>query len=108
MHFKKTPATHKLGVLYVVDSVARQWVDQAKKSGQTVGPSANDGTFAAGVNRITELLPSLMSDILGAAPPDQRPKIKKLIEIWERSNTFPADVLAPLKTSVDAPPSKHD
>lgn len=107
MHFKKTPPTHKLGVLYVVDSVARQWVDQAKKSGQVVGPGAKDGTFAAGVNRITELLPSLMSDILGAAPPDQRPKIKKLIEIWERSNTFPAEILAPLKTTVDAPPSKH-
>lgn len=71
-HFKKAPGTHKLGVLYVVDSVTRQWVDQARKSGQQVGPSATDGTFAAGVHRVTELLPSLMTDIIGAAPEDQK------------------------------------
>lgn len=71
-HFKKAPGTHKLGVLYVVDSVTRQWVDRARKSGQQVGPGASDGTFAAGVNRVTELLPSLMSDIINAAPDDQK------------------------------------
>ena len=71
-HFKKAPGTHKLGVLYVIDSVTRQWVDQARKSGQQVGPSATDGTFAAGVHRVTELLPSFMTDIIGAAPDDQK------------------------------------
>lgn len=68
-HFKKTPGTHKLGVLYVVDSVTRQWVDQARKAGQT---AAQDGTFAAGVNRVTELLPVLMTDIINTAPEDQK------------------------------------
>jgi len=71
-HFKKTPGTHKLGVLYVVDSVTRQWVDQAKKSGQTPGSGAPDGTFAAGVTRVTELLPVLMNDIIATAPEDQK------------------------------------
>lgn len=71
-HFKKTPGTHKLGVLYVVDSVTRQWVDQARKSGQQIGPGAPDGTFAAGVHRVTELLPSLMNDIISSAPDDQK------------------------------------
>ena len=61
-----------MGVLYVVDSVTRQWVDQARKSGQQVGPGATDGTFAAGVNRVTELLPSLMTDIINTAPDDQK------------------------------------
>jgi hypothetical protein len=41
-HFKKAPGTHKLGVLYVVDSVTRQWVEAARKAGQissiTPGP----------------------------------------------------------------------
>jgi len=64
--------THKLGVLYVVDSVTRGWVEQARKAGQTVGPSAPDGTFAAGVNRVTELLPSFMSDIITNAPDEQK------------------------------------
>ena len=63
-HFKKAPGTHKLGVLYVVDSVTRQWVDQARKIGQLPGSGAPDGTFAAGVTRVTELLPVLMNDII--------------------------------------------
>lgn len=71
-HFKKAPGTHKLGVLYVVDSVTRQWVDQARKAGQTPGSGAPDGTFAAGVNRVTELLPVLLTDIINTAPEDQK------------------------------------
>ncbi|KAK5941007.1 hypothetical protein PMZ80_006284 [Knufia obscura] len=106
-HFKKAPGTHKLGVLYVVDSVTRQWVDQARKSGQQVGPGATDGTFAAGVNRVTELLPSLMTDIINSAPDDQKPKIKKLVEIWERSSTFPGPMLSSIKSQLDAAPSNN-
>ncbi|KAJ9604847.1 hypothetical protein H2200_010962 [Cladophialophora chaetospira] len=102
-HFKKTPGTHKLGVLYVVDSVTRQWVDQAKKSGQQLGSGAPDGTFAAGVTRVTELLPVLMNDIIASAPEDQKVKVKKLLEIWDRSNTFPAPLLASIKEKLDAP-----
>ena len=71
-HFKKAPPTHKLGVLYVVDSVTRAWVEQARKAGQAFGPSAPDGTFAAGVNRVTELLPSFMTDIIANAPEEQK------------------------------------
>ena len=71
-HFKKAPASHKLGVLYVVDSVTRAWVEQARKAGKTVGPSAPDGTFAAGVNRVTELLPSFMTDIFTDCPEEQK------------------------------------
>lgn len=71
-HFKKAPGTHKLGVLYVVDSVTRQWVEAARKAGQPHGNTAPDGTFAAGVNRVTELLPVLMTDIINNAPEDQK------------------------------------
>lgn len=74
-HFKKAPASHKLGVLYVVDSVTRAWVEQARKAGQTFGPSAPDGTFAAGVNRVTELLPSFMTDILTNCPEEQKVRL---------------------------------
>lgn len=71
-HFKKAPANKKLGVLYVVDSVSRQWLEQARKSGQPMGSGAADGTFAAGVNHVTELLPSFMSDIIASAPEEQK------------------------------------
>ena len=59
-------------MLYVVDSVTRQWVDQARKAGQQLGSGAPDGTFAAGVTRVTELLPVLMNDIITSAPEDQK------------------------------------
>ena len=74
-HFKKAPGTHKLGVLYVVDSVTRQWVDQARKAGQLTGSTAADGTFAAGVNHVTELLPSFMTDIINNAPEEQKVRL---------------------------------
>ncbi|PWY74648.1 RNA binding protein Nrd1 [Aspergillus eucalypticola CBS 122712] len=106
-HFKKAPGTHKLGVLYVVDSVTRQWVEAARKAGQPSGSAAPDGTFAAGVNRVTELLPVLMTDIINNAPEDQKEKIKKLVDIWERGYTFPAPMLASFKEKLNAPPSQN-
>ncbi|KAL4812829.1 hypothetical protein BDW67DRAFT_169411 [Aspergillus spinulosporus] len=106
-HFKKAPGTHKLGVLYVVDSVTRQWLDAARKAGQPSGSAAPDGTFAAGVNRVTELLPVLMTDIINNAPEDQKEKIKKLVDIWERGYTFPAPMLASFKQKLNAPASNN-
>jgi len=76
-HFKRAPGTHKLGVLYVVDSVTRQWVEAARKAGQPSGSAAPDGTFAAGVNRVTELLPVLMTDIINNAPEDQKVRSRR-------------------------------
>ncbi|EEH17231.2 hypothetical protein PABG_07318 [Paracoccidioides brasiliensis Pb03] len=106
-HFKRAPATHKLGVLYVVDSVTRHWLESARKAGQSVGSGAPDGTFAAGVNRMTELLPVLMTDIINNAPEDHKDKIKKLVDIWERGYTFPADMISSFKEKLTAPVSQN-
>lgn len=56
----------------MIDSVTRQWLEHARKAGQQPGPGAADGTFAAGVLHVTELLPSFMNDIINAAPEDQK------------------------------------
>ena len=77
MHFKKTPPSHKLGVLYVVDNVTRKWLDHAKLQGQIVSSTAPDGTFAAGVHRVTELIPILMNDMIATAPEDQKVRTYK-------------------------------
>ncbi|KAL8892171.1 MAG: hypothetical protein Q9205_005130 [Flavoplaca limonia] len=102
-HFKKAPGPYKLGVLYVVDSVTRSWVEQARKAGQQPSASAAYGTYGAGVYRVTELLPMLMSDISNSAPEDQKARIKKLIDIWERGNTFPAEMLSSFKDKLETP-----
>ncbi|KAI1008125.1 hypothetical protein K3495_g111 [Podosphaera aphanis] len=100
-HFKKTPGTHKLGVLYVVDSVTRKWTEQAKNTGQAINSAACDGTYAAGVHRVKELLPVLMNDIIITAPNDQKEKIRKLIEIWEKGQTFPMTMLNTFKAKLN-------
>ena len=66
-------------MLYVVDSVTRQWLEQARKAGQTLGSSASDGTFAAGVNRVTELLPAFMNDIISTAPEEQKVRFLEML-----------------------------
>ncbi|KFA80470.1 hypothetical protein S40288_02101 [Stachybotrys chartarum IBT 40288] len=103
-HFKKAPGTHKLGVLYVVDSVTRKWLEQAKAQGQTINSAAQDGTYAAGVHRVTELMPVLMNDILQSAPGEQKEKIKKLLDIWEKGQTFPVSMIESFKQKLTAPP----
>ncbi|RPA99532.1 hypothetical protein L873DRAFT_1827932 [Choiromyces venosus 120613-1] len=104
-HFKKCPGTHKLGPLYVVDSIARKYLEQAKRLHEPVSQAAPDGTFGAGVHRITDLLPALMNDILQNAPPEEnKDKIDKLVTIWERSSTFPPEVLADIKQRIAASP----
>ncbi|KAG5935424.1 hypothetical protein E4U53_000429 [Claviceps sorghi] len=105
-HFKKAPGTHKLGVLYVVDSVTRKWLEQAKAQGQTVNSSARDGTFAAGVHRVTELMPVLMNDIFQTAPEEHKEKIKKLLDIWEKGQTFPTQMIEQFKEKLATPSSK--
>ncbi|KAJ4307119.1 hypothetical protein N0V88_000496 [Collariella sp. IMI 366227] len=98
---QKAPGTHKLGVLYVVDSVTRKWLDQAKTQGQTPSLSAPDGTFAAGVHRVTELIPILMNDILSTAPEDQKEKIRKLVDIWDKGQTFPPSMVNSFKEKLN-------
>lgn len=80
-HFRKAPATHKLGVLYVVDSVTRKWIEQAKAAGQPLGTSAPDGSYGAGVHRVKELLPVLMNDIIANAPQDQKVRFTTLMPV---------------------------
>ncbi|KAA8905025.1 hypothetical protein TRICI_005353 [Trichomonascus ciferrii] len=93
-HFKKTPASHKLGALYVVDSIVRRYQDQAKKNEETIGPDAPEGTPAAAVYRVSELVDGLMSDICSAGlPKDQLDKTRKLLDIWDRAGTFPKSTL---------------
>ena len=59
--------------------MTRQWLDHARKAKQTVSPGAADGTYAAGVYHVTELLPSFMNDTLNNAPEDQ--KVRTLEEL---------------------------
>ncbi|KTW26129.1 hypothetical protein T552_03023 [Pneumocystis carinii B80] len=92
-HFKKTPGSHKLGVLYVLDSVARAYQDLAEED-ETV----EDGTFSGGLQQLTVLLESLMNDMMFYAPAEHKKKVRKLVDIWERAATFPSELLVKLRS----------
>lgn len=102
---KKAPATHKLGVLYVIDSVIRQWIEGAKKAGQDLHLEGRGepGTYPAAVKRITELMPALMDDTLKGLPSDQHSKLANLVAIWQRANTFPPALLEDFKRKLAQP-----
>jgi protein NRD1 len=57
--FKRSPTTHKLGVMYCADSVVRQWIAQGR---------ANN----AGVQKFTINVPSLMEELITTAPDAQK------------------------------------
>lgn len=88
-------------MLYVVDAVARQWVEKAKQAGQTVSKSATPGTYASGVQMMRDVLPAMMINLIQSAPDTQKEKISKLLDIWERGQTFPLDMLAGFKRQLN-------
>lgn len=72
-HFHSTPASHKLGVLFVVDSVTRQWIERAKHDSQSLTDrSPPDDSYVAGVNRMSAKVISLVKEMVTKGPADQK------------------------------------
>lgn len=111
---KATPSSHKLGALYVVDSIVRVYMDEAKKRGEEITANAPEGTFAAGVHKIGELVESLIDDAMELLiAPATVVKIGKLVDIWERALTFSPETIAAIRrkhfdslTPKGSPPGK--
>ncbi|EKG11296.1 hypothetical protein MPH_11641 [Macrophomina phaseolina MS6] len=104
--FNTSPNTHKLGVLYVLDAVVRQWADRArlnKEDAASAGSDVSKAPNSIGVAIATQVLPPMMHDLIQTAPEDQKDRIGKMIEIWERGNTFPQQMLADFKQRLGAP-----
>jgi protein NRD1 len=62
---RRSPVTHKLGVLYIIDSITRQWV-------------AAGAAHAGGVRRMTDNLPVLMNELLPVVPENQKVSFSRL------------------------------
>jgi broad specificity polyphosphatase/5'/3'-nucleotidase SurE len=50
--------------------------EQARRHGQDISTTTDDGTFAGGLRHITSVLPSLMNDIIQHAPDSQKVILK--------------------------------
>ena len=46
--------------------------EQARRHGQDISTTTDDGTFAGGLRHITSVLPSLLNDIIQHAPDAQK------------------------------------
>lgn len=111
---KATPSSHKLGALYVVDSIVRVYMDEAKKRNEVVSALAPEGTFAAGVYKISELVESIIDDSMELLIiASTNVKIGKLVDIWERAQTFSPETLEKIRakhfrstTPPGSPPGK--
>jgi protein NRD1 len=57
--FQRSAVTHKLGVLYIVDAVARPWFMS--------GPE-----HAGGIRRLTDAMPLVMNDYIPFVPESQK------------------------------------
>ena len=51
--------------------------EQARRHGQDISTTTDDGTFAGGLRHITSVLPSLLNDIIQHAPDAQKVIILK-------------------------------
>lgn len=97
---KSVPSSHKLGSMYVVDSIVRAYVDEAKRHEEVIDSNAPEGSFAAGVYKISELIESLMDDALELSiVKPQTIKILKLVDIWERAQTFDSQIIQNIRSN---------
>ncbi|KAI8385395.1 related to Protein NRD1 [Nakaseomyces glabratus] len=79
-------SSHKLGSLYIIDSIGRAYLDEARSG--TVDTPAPAGTAAHAVATLGEVIQELLSDALEKSNQDHKEKIKLLMDIWDRSALF--------------------
>jgi protein NRD1 len=48
-----------------------------------------------------DVLPAMMNNVIQSAPENHKEKISKLLDIWERGQTFPLDMLANFKQQLN-------
>jgi protein NRD1 len=99
-YLQTTKDSHKLGALYIIDSIARTYNEHAKKLGETVSKDSNPGSFAHGLFKLSGVLTDGVKIAYDASAEDQRDKISKLLEIWKKINVFDAEHIDAIKQNV--------
>ncbi|KAL5536724.1 hypothetical protein ACEPAF_547 [Sanghuangporus sanghuang] len=95
---KSLPASAKISSLYVFDALCRAARSQVVKRNLTGSIDAKKGNCATFLLKIDSVLDGLFQDVLSSGIPEAKEKTKKVLDIWTKSNTFPADVVTRLGT----------
>ena len=80
--------THKLGSLYIIDSIGRAYLEEARARDDYIKPKARLGSCAHGVYTLGEAIQELLVDGINKSDAENKEKIRMLIDIWDRSGLF--------------------
>ncbi|KIM34112.1 hypothetical protein M408DRAFT_90756 [Serendipita vermifera MAFF 305830] len=100
---KSLPTSQKVSSLYVFDALARAAKHQANKRSLPIKEIGSDKPGNAGtfLFKLEGILDGLVEDMVAVGTPEATEKTRKVLEIWTKANTFPADVLSRLMQSVN-------
>lgn len=95
-HMRASPST-KLVSLYLFDAIARHAQEIARRNGVGFDVGGPPATLAAHAAALLTLLHEPAAEVgidsMRNAPPEQREKVRKVIDIWDRAGTFPPHIL---------------
>lgn len=80
--------SHKLGSLYIIDSIGRAYLDEARANDDYIKPTAKKGTCAHAVCTLGESIQELLTSAISKSNEDHKEKIRTLIDIWDRAGLF--------------------
>lgn len=87
------PATHKLGSLYVIDSIGRAFLNKCNGKNQAVKSNAQPGTYSHALFTLGENIQTLLGDGIEVSNAEKKGKIKDLIDIWDKADLFQKGIL---------------
>lgn len=105
----RAPPQNKLVSLYLFDAIARHAQDIARRNGTGLQTSESPAKLAANaaafLHMLQEPAAQVGTDSLHHAPPEQREKVRKVMDIWDRAGTFHPRILQRIREQASAPPS---
>ena len=90
------PDSHKLGSLYIIDSIGRAYLDETRSNSNS--SSNKPGTCAHAINTLGEVIQELLSDAIAKSNQDHKEKIRMLLDIWDRSGLFQKSYLNAIRS----------
>ncbi|CAI4049714.1 hypothetical protein N7582_004735 [Saccharomyces uvarum] len=91
------PDSHKLGSLYIIDSIGRAYLDETRST-NTTGANNKSGTCTHAINTLGEVIQELLSDAIAKSNQDHKEKIRMLLDIWDRSGLFQKSYLNAIRS----------
>lgn len=92
--------SHRLGSLYIIDSIGRAYLDEARARDDYIKPTAKKGSCAHAVYTLGESIQELLVTAITKGSEDHKDKIKTLIDIWDRTGLFQKGYLNAVRAKV--------